>query len=107
MCVNSTLGMDSLPFNKPQIMIVFDGWEKKSYIESVKRFHDEDHMIKYLQTGAATIVKSPDELFNWINRYLENPKLHTENRKRAMKEQFYYIDGRAGRRIGEYVLSQV
>jgi len=105
--VNSTIGLDSLPFDKPQIMIEFDGWEKKPYIESVKRYHDEDHMVKYLRTGAVKIVKSPEELFSWVRYYLEQPEMDRENRKTAMNQQLYYLDGRSGLRIADFLLSQL
>lgn len=105
--VNSTIGIDSLPFDKPQIMIEFDGWENKAYIESVKRYHDEDHMKKYLNTGAVTVVKTSKDLFWWINRYLENSKIHSSNRQKAMREQLGYLDGRSGKRIAEFIINEI
>ena len=105
--VSSTIGLDCLPFDKPQIMIDFDGWEKKNYLESVKRYHDEDHMKKYLATGAARLVESAEELIYWINSYLEKPDRDSSNRTRAAKEQIHFLDGQSGRRIGQYLLDQV
>ena len=105
--VNSTIGIDSLPFNKPQIMIEFDGWENKHYIESVKRYHDEDHMRKYLKTGAVRIVTSTDQLFYWINTYLNNPSIDDNNRKKAIVEQLCYLDGQSGKRVTNFILEQL
>ncbi len=105
--VNSTIGIDSLPFNKPQIMIEFDGWEKKRYIESVKHYHDEEHMQKYLQTGAVKIAKTPEELLLLINIFLNNPKIDEEKRKTAIKEQLYYSDDQCGKRVANFVLKQI
>lgn len=105
--VNSTIGIDSLPFDKPQIMIEFDGWEKKRYIESVKHYHDEDHMQKYLVTGAVRIARTPNELFLLINNCLNNSKMDRERRATAMKEQLYYSDNQCGKRVADFVLTQI
>ncbi len=105
--VNSTIGLDSLPFDKPQIKIEFDGWEKRPYLNSVRRYGDEDHMVKYLKTGASRIVESSDELFYWIDTYLQNPRLDSENRRVAMREQFCFLDGKSGERVGKFLLSQL
>lgn len=104
MCVNSTLGIDSLPFDKPQIMVEFDGRSPKPYIESVARYHDEDHMRKYLDTGAVRIVRSPDEWFDAIGAYLADPSLDRANRARAAQDQLYLLDGRSGSRVAAAIL---
>ena len=105
--VNSTIGIDSLPFDKPQIMIEFDGWEKKRYIESVKHYHDEDHMKKYLWTGAVKIAKTPEELLSFINTYLRNPKVDSEKRAIAIRDQLYYCDNQCGKRVASFVLKEI
>lgn len=105
--VNSTITIDALPFDKPQIIIEFDGWETKPYIESVRRYHDEDHMRKYLNTGAAKVVLRAQELYDAINQYLENPALDREQRKLAMGQQLYYLDGDSGKRIAEFIIGQI
>ena len=105
--VNSSIGLDWLALDKPQIMIEFDGWEKKPYIKSVARFHDEEHMIKFIDTGAAKVAGSPEELYFWINRYLENPNLDREKRKLALQQQYQFLDGQSGKRIGQFILGLV
>jgi len=105
--VATSIGIDAAVFNKPQIMISFDGWEKKPYIESVKRYHNEDHMKKLINTGGVRVVKSANELIYWINQYLQNPKTDEEGRKKIIKEQFWKFDGRAGERIAKFILNQI
>ena len=105
--VNSSIGIDSLPFDKPQIMIEFDGWEKKPYIESVKHYHNEDHMQKYLRTGAVKIARTSEELLFLINNYLNNPKMDEGKRTLAIKEQLYYPDDYCGRRVANFILKQI
>ncbi|OHB03551.1 MAG: hypothetical protein A2920_02720 [Candidatus Zambryskibacteria bacterium RIFCSPLOWO2_01_FULL_43_17] len=105
MWVATTLGMDAIVFDKPQIAVDFDGYEKKPYYKSVRRYHDEDHMKKMLALGGVTVVMSEDELINAINRYLVEPSLHKEGRELVRKQQFYGLDGKAGERIGQYLVT--
>jgi len=106
--VATTLGLDSIIFNKPQIVINFDGWEKNySYIHSVKRYHSEDHMKKMLNCGGVTVAKSKQELIDSINHYLKDPSWNQEGRDKVKKQQFYKLDGKAGKRIGEFILANV
>ena len=107
MCISSTVGMDSLPFDKPQIMVEFDGWEQKPYIESVARHHDEDHMRKYLKTGAVRVARTPEEWFRSIREYLYDPSLDRKNRSRAAREQLFNLDGQSGMRVVRYLLAVI
>ena len=99
MYVATTLGLDATVYNKPQIIINFDGFKNKKYSESVVRYHDEDHMKKLINTGGVKVAKNTDELINYINAYLENPKLDNEGRARIVTEQLYKIDGKSAERL--------
>jgi len=105
--VASSIGIDTLVFNKPQIIIDFDGWENKPYIDSVRKYHNEDHMKKLINTGGVRVVKNPEELIFWINKYLENPKIDEVGRKRMMRQQLWKLDGKSGERIAQFILGQI
>jgi hypothetical protein len=85
-------------------MIEFDGSKKKPYLQSVKRYHDEDHMRRFINTGAAQIAESFDALVTAINAYLENPQQDREGRARGRDQQCWRLDGESGRRIGQFVV---
>ena len=102
---SSSLGLDASIFDKPQIMIAFDGYEKKSYLESVRRYHNENNMKGFINTGAARVVKNPEELVYWINKYLSNPKIDAAGRARARMEILANPDRNSGRRIANFILS--
>jgi CDP-glycerol glycerophosphotransferase (TagB/SpsB family) len=101
--VSSSLGLDAVMFDKPQIMIEFDGSETKPYLQSVKRYHDEDHMKRFIETGVAHIAESFDDLVAAINAYLENPQLDSQGRARGRDQQCWRVDGGSGARIGRFV----
>lgn len=100
----TTLGIDSLCFDKPQIIINFDGYQNKPYKKSVKRYYNEDHMKKMIACGGVSIADSPEDLIYEINKYLENPKYRFEGREMARQQQIYFLDGKSNRRVTEEVL---
>ena len=101
---SSTIGIDSLVFDKPQIMIAFDGWEERAYIKSVRRYHDEDHMQKYLGIAPSTVVNNEKELFNTINTYISSPETKQSERQKALEAQVCKLDGNSGQRIGQFII---
>jgi len=85
--VATTLGVDSLVFDKPQIVINFDGYKEKSYFESVKRYHDEQHMEQYLNSGVASVVDSKLQLLSEIEKYIKNPTYKSLERDKEKERQ--------------------
>jgi len=104
---SSSLGLDASIFDKPQIMIAFDGYEKKPFLKSVRRYQKEDNMDGFVKTGAARVVNSSEELIFWVNKYLSNPKIDAVGRARARMEILANPDGDSGRRIANFILSFV
>ncbi len=107
MYVATTLGLDSAVFNKPQIIVSFDGWERKPYIQSVKRYNHEDCLNNLVKLGGTRVVENKGDWINWINNYLKNPKLDQEGRNRIVESQLYKLDGKAGERIASFILNEL
>lgn len=105
----STMSIDASAFDKPIVNIAFDGYEKKLFHQSVRRFYKPSHAHyqPIMKTGGVRIAYNIDELVKYINMYLENPSLDKEGRKRIVDEQCYKLDGRSGERIGTHVFSLV
>ncbi len=103
----STISMDAVVFDKPVIIVAFDGWEKLPYIKSVRRFLDYDHIKKLICTGFCKIAHKEEDLVSHIHNYINNPSCDGENRKRLLHEQVWKFDGQSGQRIAEYVCQLV
>lgn len=101
----SSIGLDALVFDKPEIVINFDGLENRPYWSSVRRFHDEDHMAPFLKTGGVKIAKSLDDMISAVTDYLANPKLDAQGREKARAQQLWQLDGKSGERIANFILS--
>lgn len=101
--VTSTLSLDAAVFDKPIICIGFDGHKNRPYYDSILKHYDFTHYKSIMQTGGIRLSKNPDELIEHINMYLENPTLDAEGRKRIREQQCYYLDGKAGERIANFI----
>ena len=105
MYVATSLGLDASIFNKPQILISFDGLEKKPYIRSVRRYNREDCLYNLVKCGGTRVVKSKEEWITAINEYLKEPVLDQAGRDETVKQHLYKIDGKSGERIAKEILS--
>lgn len=103
--VATTLGIDAAVFDRPEIVINFDGYSKRPYTRSVRRFHNEDHMKKLIATGGVRVVEHPEGLVEWINRYLDDPSLDAEGRRKIIETQLVFTDGKSGERLGQAIVS--
>lgn len=104
MYIATSLSLDATVFDKPQIVVSFDGWEQRPYIKSVRRYHAEDNMRSLIALGGTKVAENKEELIKAINQYLNNPNLDSAGRRKIIERQMYKIDGQAGRRIGNLIL---
>ncbi len=104
MYVATSLGLDASIYNKPQILISFDGFEKKPYIKSVRRYNREDCLYNLVKCGGTRVANNREEFLKAIRDYLQDPNLDQPGRDETIKQHLYKIDGRAGERIANYIL---
>ena len=105
MFVATSLGLDAAVYDKPQIMMSFDGWEERPYVRSVKRFNREDCLANLVKLGGTRVVTNKEDWIRWINKYLENPAIDREGRKKIVEFQMHKLDGQAGKRIARFVIN--
>jgi hypothetical protein len=102
--VASTISLDAAIFDKPVINVAFDIPEK-SYFDSCERCYEYDHYAQLIKTDGTSVVKSERELIDTLNRYLKNPGLNSENRKRMIEQQIGAMTESASERILEQLNS--
>ena len=104
MYVATSLGLDAAVYDKPQIMISFDGWEKRPYVRSVRRFNREDCLANLVKLGGTSVVTGKEDWIKLVNQYLKDPTLDGNGRKKIIERQMYKLDGKAGQRIAEAII---
>lgn len=104
----ASIAIDAAVFNKPAILIYFDGFKKDlPYIKSAKRWLDFDHGRQVWQSGGARPVRSREELISAVKAYLAEPLLDQGNRQKIALQQCSKLDGQSGKRLAEFMLTQI
>ncbi len=106
-CYTSSMSIDVAVLGKPVINIDFEVKEKKITSKTPTFYYQTTHYSNAIRTGGISRVKNKKELINQINNYLENPKLKKEGRKKLVKEQCWKVDGKAGQRIADFLISNL
>lgn len=103
----STMSIEAAVYDKPVILIGYDGKQQPAYKQSVMRYYDREHYVPIVRSGGAWLVESPKEMLEAIEMYLKTPELHREGRKRIVDEECYRMDGQASSRITEVLLKSL
>ncbi|MFA5998228.1 MAG: CDP-glycerol glycerophosphotransferase family protein [Candidatus Paceibacterota bacterium] len=105
LCYASSLSIDAAIFDKPIININFEIKDNESLSKSPTAFYKMTHYEKALHAGGIRLVNNESELIEWIRRYLEDPSVDRDGRKRLVERQCEYTDGKSADRIAGYLCS--
>ena len=100
----STMCIDAAVFDKPIILLGFDGIETRPYFNSIRRFYDYDHFLPVLASGGVTFVSNREELRNSLEQYIHNPQKDEAGRKRLVSEECFRVDGHSSERLARVLL---
>ncbi len=103
----ASIAVDGAIFGKPTSVIHFDGFEKKPYINSVRRFRELTHPKAMIESGAIVSAQSAEELIRSMREFLDNPDRNKTARDRMLAEQCGKLDGKSGARIGKFLVDQL
>ena len=102
--VCGTMTIDSAIFDKPTVNVYYDLARDIPSGLSVRRFYERADVKEMMDYRASRLAYDPEECIRLINRYLEDPTLDAEGRKRAREDDCGPLDGQAGRRIAERIV---
>jgi len=103
----STLGVEACIFDKPTIALAYDGSTQTSPALSTARYYEYDHVRRVITTGGMKVASSFEDLLRYTNEYLKHPEEDRAGRKKIVAENAYAIDGGAGERVANEVLSML
>lgn len=102
--VASTITIDAAAFDTPIVNVAFDGKVTKPYLESCLRYYDYEHYKRIVDTGGVRIARTPEEMVQHVQTYLDDRSLEAAGRERIRREQCWKLDGNSGRRIAEHLI---
>lgn len=100
----STLAIDAAIMDTPIIGIGFDGYQKKDYEDSIRRWYDFTYYSPITKSGGMRIAYDVNSLIEYINLYLNDRALDVARRKRIVDLECDKVDGRAAERIADLIL---
>ncbi len=103
----STIAVDAILFDKPVILVGFDGREKRPYYDSVRRYFDYEHWQPVLASKGVRLVRSSRELQEEIHAYFRNPRRDAAGRKQMAEEQCFKLDGRSSERTAQILYEKL
>jgi len=103
----STMTLDAVNFDKPVILIGYDGFQKLEYFYSIIRRYDFEHYRYILDTKGAKLAKTERDMIDYINNYLKNPEIDKEGRELLRKKMIYKCDGNSSQRVTENILNML
>jgi hypothetical protein len=103
--VCGTMTIDSAIFDKPTVNVYYDVESNIPAGLSVRRFYERPDVRQMMAYGASQLARNPEECIRHINRYLLDPSLDGEGRRRARELDCGPLDGNAGARIASLLSS--
>jgi hypothetical protein len=105
--VASTLAIEAAIFDTPVVNISFDGEAAAEWERSARRYYRFTHYVNITRHQAVRVAESPEQLVDAISRYLDDPALDREGRRRVVAEQCQFLDGRSAERVAGFVAEEL
>ena len=105
--VASTIAIEACVFDTPVVNIAFDGDTDLPYERSARRYYTFTHYVNITRHNAVRVAWTPGEMTEHISRYLADPALDAEGRRRVVAEQCQFLDGRSGERVAAAVADEL
>lgn len=103
--VYSTAALEAAILDRPLVAPTFDGWHKRPFSQSIRRFEIREHFADVLKTGALRPAYNFSDLFRYTEEYLRDSSRDQEKRELLRRRLCWKTDGRASERVFDYMLS--
>lgn len=105
--VFSTTAIEAAIFDKPTVVLGFDGRRRRPRHESVTRLEKLSHFKHVLDTGGVHVARSFSDLKRLLSDYLINPEHDREKRRELVSKMCYRVDGKSSGRIVSFLISRL
>jgi hypothetical protein len=107
--VYSTMVVETAIHGRPIISVCIDtqnGWDTpRKYSLPLSEIGNWPTHDRFRRSGAGRVVHNAYELRAAINAYLKEPEKDLEAQNNFLLDEITFLDGKAGIRTGEYLLS--
>jgi hypothetical protein len=90
--------------NKPTILFAFDGYKKRNYYDSIRRYYDYDNFVPIIKSNGARFATTVEFFVESLKQYILNPKLDDDKRKDLVEKEVFIIDGQSTNKLSEILI---
>jgi hypothetical protein len=105
--VASTIAIEAAIFDTPVVNVSFDGEQPSEFARSARRYYRFTHYVNVTRHDAVRVAEHPGQLVELVGRYLGDPLLDRDGRRRVAVEQCQFMDGRAAERVAKFVTEEL
>lgn len=102
--VYSTAVLEAAALDRPLIAPTFDGWQRRPFRESIRRFEIREHFRDVMRSGAVAPAYDFAELRRAIESALSDPGRGREARARMVEDICGPFDGKSSERVFDSLL---
>lgn len=103
----STLVLDSVYMDKPVVLFGFDGYKKREYFDSIRRYYDYNNFVPIIQSGGVKLAESIEDFKEYVDSYVKDSGLDRDNRKRLAEMETGFLDGKNTERLFDAILESM
>ena len=103
----STTTIEACVFDTPVVNVGFDQQPGLPDAVSIRRYFQFEHYQPVLESGAAVVAGSPDELIAAVRRYLADRTADSTARRTLVERLCTFRDARSGQRLASVALEAV
>lgn len=103
----STIIIDAAAFDKPTVVVGFDGYEIYPYIKSSRRYFDYNHLQNIIKTNGVSIVYDKNYFIEAVKKYITNTSLDAGGRANIRDGQCGKLDGLSSVKTADFLLQRL
>ena len=103
----STMVLESCFNDVPVVATAFDppASELQDFLPITKALDWPTH-DRIIRSGAATVVRDADGLVDAVRKYLQDPRLHSAERRAFAEQECTFLDGKCAGRLADVIAAQ-
>jgi hypothetical protein len=76
-------------------------------VRSARRYYRFTHYVNITRHDAVRVADTPAQLVEQVWRYLDDPSLDRDGRRKVVLEQCQFLDGRSAERVAGFVVDEL
>ena len=105
--IYSTAVLEAAALDRPLLTTAFDGYNKRPFNRSVRRFELREHFRDVLATGGVRRAYNFDDLLASLQEYLRDGGVDAGKREEMRKQVVYKWDGKSTERVLGHILNNL